>query len=219
MKRLLSIFLGFISFLFTAQAKEPVTEFVRDSLHIYRRQLTHHENHRLIPEYKIQSLIALNYYPDLNGVAIQFKKKNIKTTMAAVPSWDFIFRSKENRTYRIFVNTTVKKGKGVLPEEVPLNAQIGLIGHELGHLVDFENKTAAGILLTGAAYLLPPFRKKLERKVDEITVARGLGHQLKDFSDFVLNESDASGKYKKYKQRYYYKPVQLTRVMSGYSFY
>ena len=219
MKRLFGIFFCIISLLFSAQAKEPVREFVRDSLHAYRKQLTHRENHRLISEYKIQSLIALSYYPDLDGVDIHFKKKNLKTTMAAVPRWDFIFKSKENRSYRIFVNTTVKKGKGVLPDQVPLNAQIGLIGHELGHVVDFESKTGAGILLTGVAYLLPPFRKKLERKVDEITVARGLGHQLKDFSDFVLNESDASEKYKKYKQRYYYKPVQLTRVMSGYSFY
>ena len=63
------------------------------------------------------------------------------------------------------------------------------------------------------------YRKKLERKVDEITIAHGLGHQVMEFSSYVLNESNVSEKYKKYKRKIYYKPKQLNTLMSGYSIY
>ncbi len=202
-----------------ANLPDPVKEFERSSLLKYNKESFVNECPVANAEFKDQILVALDYYPELKNVHIQFRKKDLKTTMSSIPKWDFIFRKRENRIYRVNIDSKLKGEKGILLEDVPLNAQIGVIGHELGHVADYENKTAMGILLTGLGYLLPPFHKRLERKVDEITIAHGLGYQVEDFSDFVLNRSQASEKYKRFKRKYYYKPVQIAHLMSAYTIY
>ncbi|MDT8282775.1 MAG: hypothetical protein RQ982_08185, partial [Gammaproteobacteria bacterium] len=39
--------------------------------------------------------------------------------------------------------------KGLLLSDVPFNAQVGIIGHELAHVIDYEEKTAMGVVFTG----------------------------------------------------------------------
>ncbi len=219
MRLILSCLISFLSLSLFANQPDPVKEFRQSSLHSYWQNLEKHENHKLIAPYKIQALIALSYYPELEDVQIEFKKKNIKTTMSSIPKNDFFLRKKKNRIYHINVDTTTHNNKGLLLEDVPLNAQIGVIAHELGHVVDYESKSAVGILLTGLSYLIPPFRKKLEQKVDEITIAHGLGYQVKEFSDYVLNQADVNEKYREYKRKYYYKPTQLTQLILAYPIY
>jgi hypothetical protein len=204
-----------------ANLPDPVRMFLRDSANIQREQLFQDEyQHKLLDEsYQEQAQIAMSYYPELKGAQIEFVRKDIKTTMAARPKMDFIFRKKENRTYRIFIDTDVKGEQGLLLSDVPFNAQVGIIGHELGHVADYEEKTAFGVVLTGIGYLFHPFRKKLERKVDEITIAHGLGYQVEEFSKYVLDESNVCERYKRYKRKIYYKPKQLSTLISGYSIY
>ncbi|MGQ7870554.1 hypothetical protein [Sunxiuqinia sp. sy24] len=200
---------------------DPIPQFFSDSANIRRAELyaESYVHKKLDATYQEQAQIAMSHYPELKGVAIEFVRKDIKTTMASRPSIDFIFRKKENRQYKIYIDTQVKKEQGLLLSDVPYNAQIGVIGHELAHIADYENKTTMGVVLTGLGYLFHPFRRKLEHKVDEITIAHGLGHQVKEFSAYVLNESNVSEKYKKYKRKIYYKPQQLSTLMSGYSIY
>jgi hypothetical protein len=200
---------------------DPIQIFHSDSFNIHRAQLhdEDYEHQALAASYQEQAQIAMSYYPDLKGIDIEFVRKDIKTTMAARPAMDFIFRKKENRKYKIFIDTSVKNEKGLLLSDVPFNAQVGIIGHELAHVVDYEEKTAMGVVFTGIGYLFHPYRKKLERKVDEIAIVRGLGHQVVGFSSYVLHESNVSEKYKKYKRKIYYKPGQLNSLMSGYSIY
>ena len=221
MKHFLIIIFAFLLTPARANQPDPVRVFFSDSASVYRARLLEDDyQHRQLDEsYQEQAMIAMSYYPQLKGVAIEFVRKDIKTTMAARPATGFLFRKKENRTYRIFIDNDVKGEKGLLLSEVPFNAQVGIIGHELGHIVDYEEKSAAGIVLTGVGYLFHPFRKKLERKIDEITVAHGLGYQVAEFSKYVLDDAHVSDKYKKYKQKIYYKPGQLSTLMSGYSIY
>lgn len=221
MKYLLTLFFCFFLLQSWAIWPDPIQIFYRDSFNIHRAQLhdEDYEHKALEASYQEQAQIAMSYYPELKGIEIEFVRKDIKTTMAARPAMDFIFRKKENRKYKIFIDTSVKNEKGLLLSDVPFNAQVGIIGHELAHVFDYEEKTAMGVVFTGIGYLFHPYRKKLERKVDEITIAHGLGHQVMEFSEYVLNESKVSDKYKKYKRKIYYKPKQLNTLMSGYSIY
>jgi len=217
-------FLFLVIFLLTtfnlqANLPDPVKVFVRDSLDLRRLEAFDQNSHELIDSYRVQTLVALSYYPELSDVTIHFRKKNLRTTMASIPRWTFIFRKRKNRTYRIYMDTTVKKEKGLLLKDVPFNAQIGVIGHELAHVADYENRTAAGLLLLGVGYLLPSFHRKLERKVDQIAIAHGLGYQVGDFSDFVFHQAQVSDKYQKFKYKYYFDPEQLKQLMAGYSIY
>ncbi len=164
---------------------------------------------------KYQAYIALQHYPDLQDKKIKFRYKNLKTTMACMPRWDFLFRKKENRTYLISIDKKLKKDKGVLLSEVPFNAQVGVIGHELGHVADYENKSSFGVIGTGFRYLFPGYRRKLENQIDELTIDRGLGTQVADFADYVFHESNANEKYIRYKRKYYYSPAELQSLVAG----
>ena len=202
-----------------ANLPDPVKEFARDSFNLQRLEAYKQNYQKLIDTYQIQTLIAISYYPELKNAKIRFREKNIKTTMASIPRMDFIFHSKRSRTYHIYIDNSIKKGKGLLLRDIPFNAQIGVIGHELGHLSDYEDRTAVGIVILGIGYLFPPFHRKLEHKVDEITIAHGLGYQVEAFSDFVFNQAAVNDRYRKFKSRYYYDPRQLTRLLEKYPIY
>ncbi|WP_159522275.1 hypothetical protein [Sunxiuqinia indica] len=221
MKYVICVVLSLIVFNSEAILPDPVQQFYSDSASIHRAELQtdSYVHKQLDDSYQNQAQIAMSYYPELKGTEIEFVRKDLKTTMASRPTLGSIFKKKGKRKYRIYIDTSVKGEKGLLLSDVPFNAQIGIIGHELGHIVDYKEKTGMGIVLTGLGYLFHPFRKKLEHKVDEITVAHGLGHQVREFSEYVLREPRVSEKYKKYKRKIYYKPKQLSTLMSGYSIY
>lgn len=166
-------------------------------------------------EYRHQAYLALSFYPELKGKKLKFKYKKLKTTMSCMPRLDFIFRKKENRTYVIAINKELKGNNGILLAEVPFNAQVGVIGHELGHVVDYEQKSALGVITTGIRYLFPGYRRTLENHVDEITIHRGLGKQLADYAAYVFHESKAAEKYIRYKRKYYYQPEEIHSLMTG----
>jgi hypothetical protein len=167
----------------------------------------------LTEEYKAVSIIALSYYPELKDVSIRFRMKNIKTTMKSVPRNDFIFKKKKRRVYHIYFDKKIKRDKGILLKDVPINAQIGIIGHELAHIIDYENKTTMGVVLTGIRYIGPKYRRKLEALTDQETISRGLGWQLMDWTEYVSNSSNASEKYLKYKEKYYYNAIDIRHLL------
>jgi len=166
-------------------------------------------------EYRAQAYIALSHYPELKGKKIKFKYKNQKTTMTCIPRWDFLFHKKENRTYVIGIDKKQKNNEGILLGDVPFDAQVGVIGHELGHVVDYERKSIRGIISTGIGYLFSSYRRKLENHIDEITIGQGLGNQLAEYADYVFHKSQASPKYLNYKRKFYYQAEEIHRLMLG----
>ncbi|WP_163716424.1 hypothetical protein [Mangrovibacterium lignilyticum] len=171
--------------------------------------------YKIPDEFREQAYVALSYYPELKGKKLKFKFKNQKTTMSCIPRWDFLFRKKANRTYVIRIDNKLKNNEGVLLADVPFNAQIGVIGHELGHVIDYEGKSIWGLIGTGFGYLFPAYRHQLENQIDEITIHRGLGNQLAAFADYVFHESQANEKYLQYKRKYYYQAEQIHSLMIG----
>jgi len=163
--------------------------------------------------YRKAARIALSYYPELKNTRIIFREKNIKTTMATRPRMDFLFHHKGKRAYCIFLDTRVKHEDGLLPAEVPFHALVGLFGHELAHVIDYKHKSAIGIVTTGIRYLGHHYREELENATDRETISRGLGWQLYDWSEFVLEAPDVSEKYREYKETYYYDPAQLKKII------
>jgi hypothetical protein len=161
-----------------------------------------------IPEaYKLPTLIALGFYPELQDVDIEFVLQPLHTTMAARPTVKSVFQKPGRRSYRIFINDS---GDCEIPlESVPFNAQIGVIGHELAHILDYERSKGPGIMGAGLSYATARTKANFEKSIDELTIARGLGLQLHQWADFVLNRSGASEKYKAFKARTYLQPGEI----------
>ncbi len=160
---------------------------------------------------ELSTLIALSFYPELKDNNIDFIYENIKTTMATRPSPLSVF--KQNRDYTIYIDND-PEGEGILIDDVPFNAQIGIIGHELAHIADYESKSGGQIIGIGLRYLHQPMRASFEKEIDIITIRKGLGWQLHDWSKYVLYESNASKEYKEYKQRTYLTPQEIISEIS-----
>ena len=221
MKLAIFTILLFLNLPLIAKLPDPVKEFRYEKMKLLQDVLKEDfsANKRLDKTFELQSLIALSFFPELEKQNIRFQQKNIKTTMKSLPRLDFICRKKRNRVYKISIDNQVRNKKGLLLKEVPFNAQIGIIGHELAHIVDYDSKTAAGIVFLGAEYLFHGKRRQIENRVDELTIAHGLGHQVKDFSGFVLNDEEVNERYLRYKRKFYYTPEQLMQIILKYPIY
>jgi hypothetical protein len=198
------VFLGWSS-----ENLKPVKSFDKATcekkLEVYRNEFG--KNKFLINDFELQSLIALSYLPELKDIEIQFVRANIKTTMETRPTSNTALRN-HHRCYTVFVDNNTE-GQGILLEDVPFNAQIGILGHEFCHIVDYEKRKAGNIIGLGISYLNEDGKTKLEKQTDMLTIWKGLGWQLYDWSDFVLNKSKASDDYKAFKRRVYLQPNEI----------
>ena len=221
MRKALIILFCLFSLKLLAVFPDPVKEFNYEKMKLLQDALSEDfsTNKSLDSTFKLPGLIALSYYPELVDHHIKFQQKNIKTTMQSVPRLDFIFKKRENRVYKISIDNKVRNKKGLLLKDVPFNAQVGVIGHELAHVVDYDSKSKMGIVFLGIGYLFHGKRRQIENRVDEITITHGLGNQVKDFSAFVLNNEELNERYLKYKRKFYYNPAQLMQIMLKYPIY
>lgn len=155
-------------------------------------------NNKYIPEgIKTECKYALEHFPELAGVSINFKYRSSKFTMQTLPKMSFLYRKRSKRQYTIIVNNNAKFYTGMDYNELSQKAKIGWIGHELSHIVDFQERNVLGIIRVGVYYGKSKFRRRLERKVDDLTIQHGLGEELFDGVDYMLNSSAASENYKK----------------------
>jgi predicted metallopeptidase len=173
---------------------------------------TYGTNKIFVEEAELPAIIALAFYPELKNTSIRFEYKKIATTMAARPLISSLF--KQNREYVICINSDVSKNGGVSYSDLNLKQRIGIIAHELAHIVDFEERTNLSVVNCGLLYkCLNTYQKKLERRTDELVIDKGLGNELFAFSDYVINHSKASCKYKEFKKNNYLLPEEIKQKM------
>lgn len=165
------------------------------------------QNKELPEGYELQTLLALSHYPELKDVSIRFENRSIKTTMACQPDVKQMLKN-GNRSYVIIIGTE-KKQDGIQLADVPFNAQVGVIGHEIAHVLDYESKNVIQLVGTGFGYLFTGYKRRLEHHVDGLTISKGLGNQLYDWADFAMNKSNASEEYKAFKRSIYLSPETI----------
>jgi len=164
-------------------------------------------NKFLYEKYELQILIALSFYPELKHTTISFRRRELKTTMVARPKGIEVFRGKGKRHYIIYINDF--PSAKVSPDSVSFNAQVGVIGHELAHVVDYEQISSLKMLFVGFSYLNKKFRAKFERATDLRTINHGLLWQCYDFALYVHNSKNAPAEYITYKKKFYMSPKEI----------
>lgn len=168
-------------------------------------------NKEFIPEYEIQSLVALSFYPELINTRITFRLADKESIAKTTITFFSIFHSSDKH-FIIYINNN-KSRTGFLLEDVPFNAQVGAIGHELSHVSDFDTKNFAAMAVWALKYLFKNERTNIERRTDVSTIEHGLGMELYYFVDFVLNRSTANNQYKKFKRLNYLSPAEILQLM------
>lgn len=176
-------------------------------------------DNKIIPErIKKETLEALSFYPELYETTIEFKfKESIKkSTMQAQPRFSSIFRRKETREYLIFISEKIQiEGEHFTMDDIPSDVKVGWIGHELGHVMDYHDRTNVGLIILGIKYLLfPSSIKKVERTADTYAIAHGMGDYILKTKNFILDNANLSEKYKSRIRRLYISPEEVMELIN-----
>ncbi len=171
-------------------------------------------NNKVIPESIVKEVtIALSHYPELTDTPIEFKfKSNIKRSfMQAQPRFMDIFKNKKKRAYYVMISESVTIEEEVFTvSEVPSDVLIGWIGHELGHIMDYRERSGLNMVVFGVRYLFSKgFIKEAERAADTYAVNHGMGLYILATKDFILNHTNLSEVYKNRIKRLYMSPEEI----------
>lgn len=218
-----------IGFGLSVYGQSPKVKYTPEDFHI--SDYENFEFRKKFPEaIKAQVLTALSYYPQLQRTRIIFRFKKRKTPLTSRPRISHVFLPKKWRTYVITISTeTTANLAPILFSKLPYNAQIGVLGHEIAHILEYTSQTSFQLIGLGFKIGNPSFTDQFEFKTDERTIANGLGYQLLDWSTFVrkalnivewkgASEELESGNVPEASQRYM-NPGTIKRYMLQYSMY
>jgi len=197
---LTTIFLIFMTLTNTAHTTAQVSN-----------DLLQYRNNKQIPAaIEKNVLTALSYYPELKNTPIDFIfKRNIKSSvMQAQPVFSTLLKKREKRHYRINISEHFKLIHSQTPIlQIPDKVMIGWIGHELGHILDYEGKSNGELMSFGYQYVFhPKFVKHAEMVADSLAVERGMGDYIVATKRFILDNADLPQAYKDKIRRLYLSP-------------
>ncbi|MCH7408680.1 hypothetical protein MM239_04680 [Belliella sp. DSM 111904] len=162
---------------------------------------------------------TLDFYPDLADVTIEFRfNENIrKSVMQAQPKFTTMFGRRKKRTYLINISRCFTlKGVTMPIEDLPEDVLIGWIGHELGHISDYLNRSNWSMILFGIGYLTSKsFIISAERVADTYAVDHGLGDYILATKDFILHQAGMPEAYIEKIKRLYLPPEEIMYLMEN----
>ena len=165
------------------------------------------------PQYEKAVLTALSYFPELKDVHIVFKIKKAYTPLTTKPNFASVFKRKDHRTYIITISDqTIDTLKPLLFQNLSFEQQVGVIGHELSHVTDFNSKNFPQTIGVGINHISKRYLDKMEFNTDRICIQHGLGKYLLAYSKHVretmhvhnwrgvdyVNKGNGNGKYERY---------------------
>ena len=145
-------------------------------------------NNKQLPQgYELQALLALSYYPELKNVTISFELVPDGAPMESNFNFATLLGPAKNRHYRILLNNGQEAMLDpILLRNLPFDAQVGILAHELGHTVYYHQLSLFGIGKWGLMYALyDDFRATHERSTDLVPVVRGAGWQIHHYAAYV----------------------------------
>ena len=173
-----------------AKAQVPIKNF--DGKVFDADQYSEFISNKKIPEsIRSQALRALSFYPELKNTHIIFRFRKRRTPLSSRPQVLSTFKKKENRKYVITISTkSNKKLAPILFFNLPYNAQIGVLGHELGHITTYDTMHTGQLLSLIFKLLSSKYTDEFEFNTDLIGINHGLGYQLLDWSKYVRSALD-----------------------------
>lgn len=168
-----------------------------------------------LPEgFELQTLLALKHYPELKNTHIKFIVKKAFIPLASRPSTFSLLRKRDQRTYRVIISDeSLPQMDSVLLKNLPFNAQVAIIGHELAHVAEYETLNSYELMYTGVLYIWGSFRASMEKGTDKKTIEHGLGWQLLEYAEHVRQVSGSNRKQIDFMDKYYMNPQEIKRLM------
>ena len=131
------------------------------------------------PQMERQVLIALSFYPELANIPIKFQLRSIHSSGHTRVTWAGLFESPRNRHFVVVVSdSTEDMLMPLIFKNISFDAQIGLIGHELAHVVDGVRSSTFEILKHVIRSISAKYVDRAEAHTDATCIDHGLGYQL-----------------------------------------
>jgi len=143
---------------------------------------------KVIPAgFEKQILAALSYFPELKKTKIEFiLEKGNSGVIETRPAWLSVFKNSRHRAYVVFIgDSSSRHTPQFMFRNSPVNGQVGIIGHELSHIIYFMNQNTFGLLGLGISHVSARYMDKFENKTDSVCIERGLGYQLIDWNIYL----------------------------------
>jgi hypothetical protein len=145
---------------------------------------TYGENKEIPVEYQKQIIYALSYFPELIHTKIEFKvEKSTSGIISTRPVISSLMKKSSRRTYLVIINDSTGGGSMPAFSGCDINGQVGILGHELCHILFFNNQTGLGLLGLGVAHVSSSYIDHFENKTDSMDIEKGLGYQLIDWNE------------------------------------
>jgi len=178
-------------------------------------------NKKYAPEYEKLVLPALSFFPELKDYRVTFKVRKHGAPLSTRPAYGTMLRHARKRTYMVFISAdTSTQWKVIQLNRVPEMAQLGIIGHELSHIIEFRDKNTFGLIGLGVNHVSNSYMNKFEFQADSICIAHGMGdyllvwatHAREAFGAPDPEQIGVEGEMSNYKERYM-SPATIRRYM------
>lgn len=134
---------------------------------------------------------ALSFFPQLKNYSILFRFRIIerKSYMLAQPQIKSLWRHRSKRKYQIIISKNYfTKNPNFEDGRVPSDVVIGWIGHELGHILDYIDRSSLSLMWFGFKYYyFESFIREAEITADHNAVKAGLIKYLVISKEFARN--------------------------------
>jgi hypothetical protein len=172
------------------------------------------ENKTLPKDFEVAAAIAYSAYPQLKNVNIEMILTPTGAPMEAAPVIKTLFGHRENRRYSITLNDSQDSYFApILLRSLPFDAQVGILAHELGHIVYYQKLNILQFAKWGLMYLISDdFRATHERSTDVMPVYHGLGSQIYQYAYYVRYDPSCREFYrngKDFMDKYYLTDLEL----------
>ncbi len=148
--------------------------------------------HKGLPKgFEVAAAIAYSAYPELRDVKIDMVLTQKGAPMeSSFNVWSMILPGKKNRKYKILLNDAENTSfDPILLRNLPFDAQVGILAHELGHVVYYHKLNLIQIAKWGWKYIQDDeYHAIHERTTDLMPIYHGLGSQIYQYAYFVRKD-------------------------------
>ena len=176
-------------------------------------------DNKVIPNEVYKPVVkALSYFPALDDYTIEFKfKKTLKNrVMQAQPQIKTLLKGKKNRAYKIVMSRNLfMSDSSATLDQLPHDVLVGWFVHELGHIMDYKDRSSANMFGFAINYITSkPFLKRSEKRADTYATENGGGKELLKTKKFILFKSKFPKEYKAKIKDLYPSPEEITALLS-----
>ncbi|WP_245786790.1 hypothetical protein [Algoriphagus aquimarinus] len=144
-------------------------------------------------------------YKSLHKYGFEVVQKQLSaSTMQAQPVIDLQHVFGRKRGYRLSLSEKVLDSGDLIVGDLPEEVLKGWFAHELGHMVDYENHSNAGMILYGIRYsLFDQYKREREHEADSIAIRHGFRAEIIVAKKYLLENDFISPAYQSQISKYY----------------